>query len=207
MNVLKSPVFKEPLIIHLLCISQATRVPLVPWGSTKPTESHARLSPRCSSWPWRGSSGKSSTSPLPSGRNSPHPWLWQRPKSRSGSRTEGPKLSGSRRQSWKNSRWLQTPRRQQPQQSPPGACTLALPCRCHWAPCRCTGNHTPLTTTSTTDPCCPSHLWACMPPRWATACTTFRKRGNTTDFRRFQGYPNWTNTRDKPLSSAGSAWL
>lgn len=147
----------------------------VRWGSTRPTESPALPSPRLSSWPWRGSSGRSSTCPSPSGPSSPPPWPWRRPRWRSGSRIAGQKPRGSRRPSWRNSKWPPTPRRRQSQQPPPEVYTLALRYRCRWAPCHSMGKHT-LPISTTTDPYCPFHLSVCMLLLWATACTTYHKK-------------------------------
>ena len=97
--------------ISSVLLSQVTSVLPVSWGNTRTTESPALRSPRRSSWPWRGSSGRSSTCPSPSAPSSPPLWPWRRPRWRSGSKTAAPKPRGSRRPSWKSSRWPPTPRR------------------------------------------------------------------------------------------------
>ena len=75
-----------------------------PWGSTKPTASLALPSAPRSSWPWRGSSVRSSTCPSQSGPSSPPPCRCLRPRSRSGSRTDERRPRGFRRPRWRNSK-------------------------------------------------------------------------------------------------------
>ena len=74
-------------------------------ASTSPTASRGLRSPPSNWWRWRRNSARNNTCPSPNGRNSPLPCRSPKLRWRFGSRTDGPKPSGSKKPSWKSCGW------------------------------------------------------------------------------------------------------